>query len=138
MIFLKQAQRTLLFILLCNIISTWLHYTDNAFFLKQYPGPEWLTSAEILITVILMTPIGLLGYWLYTKQSFWLSYLFLGIYSITGISSPSHYLFSMPTPMTLKMHSLIWLDEFSGLLLICFLLWSSLAAKQWHKSETLN
>jgi hypothetical protein len=125
-------QRTLLAILILNLISTGLHYTDNALHLSQYPGPSWFTSIGVLATVIIMTPIGILGYWFYTRRSFWISYLLLGIYSITSVSSPGHYLFPMTAPMSLKMHGLIWLDAFSGLALIAFIGWSWAIAKEWQ------
>jgi hypothetical protein len=86
----KRPQQILLAILALNLVSTWLHYMDNALFLNQYPGPEWFTPLGVLATVIVMTPIGLFGYWLYTS-----------------VSSPGHYLFPMVTPMSFKMHGLI-------------------------------
>ena len=128
----KRSQQALLAIFLFNLISTWLHYTDNALFVDRYPGPDWFTTFGVFSAVIVMTPIGLLGYWLYTKRMFWLSYLFLYLYSITSVSSPGHYLFPMVMPMSLKMHSLIWLDGIAGTMLICFLLWSSLVAREWR------
>ncbi|MFN6513610.1 MAG: hypothetical protein RMY29_003785 [Nostoc sp. CreGUA01] len=134
----KPRQMILLFIITFNLISTWLHYTDNALFLSQYPGPEWFTSAGVISVVIVMTPVGLLGYWFYTKSMFWLAYLLLALYSITSISSPGHYLFPMVTPMSGKMHSLICLDGVMGLLLIGFLLWSSLVLKEWHSTSVTN
>ena len=91
---IKRSQQVLLVILLLNLISTWLHYTDNALFLDQYSGPEWFTTSGVFIAVTVMTPIGLLGCWLYTKGMLGLSYLLLCMYSITSISSPGHYPFS--------------------------------------------
>jgi hypothetical protein len=131
----KRPQKILLAILALNLTSTWLHYTDNALFLNQYPSPDWFTPIGILATVIVMTPIGLLGYWLYKRRSFWLAYLLLGVYSITSISSPGHYLFPMVTPMSFKMQGLIWLDAISGLSLIGFLLWSCAVVREWHSPE---
>lgn len=134
----KRSQQVLLAILALNLISTWLHYTDNALFLDQYPGPAWFTPIGILATVTVMTPIGLLGYWLYTQRMFWLAYVLLGAYSITSVSSPGHYLFPMVTPMSLKMHSLIWLDAISGLSLIGFLGWSLVTAQEWRSPEIID
>lgn len=130
--FSKPHQKILLEIVILNFISTWLHYIDNALFLNQYPGPDWFTPVGVLVAVIVMTPIGLLGYWLYTRRSFWFAYLFLGMYSVTSVSSPGHYLFPMVAPMSLKMHSLIWLDGVSGLSLIGFLLWSCIVVQEWR------
>jgi hypothetical protein len=134
----KSPQKFLLAILSLNLISTWLHYIDNALFLSHYPGPEWFTQMGVLGVVIVMTPIGILGYWLYRRQSFWLAYLLLGIYSITSISSPGHYLYPMVAPMSLKMHSLIWLDGVSGLSLICFIFWSGVMAQEWHDTKVVE
>jgi hypothetical protein len=134
----RFCQTILLTIITLNLLSTWLHYIDNALFLSRYPGPAWFTSIGVIITVIVMTPIGLLGYWFYTKGMFLLAYFLLALYSITSISSPAHYLFPMVAPMSLKMHSLIWLDAFMGLLLINFLLWSSLVLKEWLNTPSTN
>ncbi|ODG99824.1 hypothetical protein A4S05_36175 [Nostoc sp. KVJ20] len=131
-------QTILLGIIILNLISTWLHYIDNALFLSRYPGPTWFTSVGVISTVIVMTIVGILGYWFYTKGMFWLAYFLLGLYSITSISSPVHYLFPMVAPMSLKMHSLIWLDGVMGLLLIVFLLWSSFILKEWRSTLARN
>lgn len=134
----KFRQTILLAVLTLNLISTCLHYIDNALFLSRYPGLAWFTSVGVISTVILMTPVGLLGYWFYTKGVFWLAYFLLALYSITSISSPGHYLLPMVASMSLKMHSLIWLDAVMGLLLIGFLLWSSLVLKEWRSTPTAN
>jgi hypothetical protein len=134
----KRPQQILLAILALNLISTWLHYIDNAFFLNQYPGPDWFTPSGILATVIVMTPVGLFGHWLYRRRSLWLAYLLLGAYSITSVSSPGHYLFPMVAPMSLKMHGLIWFDAISGASLIGFLLWSCAVAQEWRSPDLVD
>jgi hypothetical protein len=134
----KRPQQILLAILALNLISTWLHYIDNALFLNQYPGPDWFTPSGILATVIVMTPVGLFGHWLYRRRSLWLAYLLLGAYSITSVSSPGHYLFPMVAPMSLKMHGLIWFDAISGASLIGFLLWSCAVAQEWRSPDLVD
>jgi hypothetical protein len=135
---INRQQKILLIIMAVNFVSTWLHYTDNALFLDQYPGPDWFTTPGVFATIILMTPVGLWGYWLYTKNLFWLSYLALGLYSITSISSPGHYLFPMNHEMSLKMHGLIWSDGISGFSLIAFILWSVIVAQEWDKTSEID
>ncbi|MEO1144916.1 MAG: DUF6010 family protein [Cyanobacteria bacterium J06638_22] len=134
----KRSDSVLLAILGLNLASTWLHYIDNALYLSQYPGPDWFTPIGIMATVLVMTPVGLLGYWLYTKRSFGLAYLLLGAYSITSVSSPGHYLFPMVVPMSLKMHGLIWFDAISGLSLIGFIVWSGAVVQEWRSALTSN
>ncbi|KAM3101871.1 hypothetical protein ACKFKF_06305 [Phormidesmis sp. 146-12] len=126
------ARSTLLILLIINVVSTTIHYSDNAIYINQYPGPEWFTAIGVVLTVALMTPIGFLGYWFYTKNFFWPAYVFLLIYSITSLSSPGHYLFPAVMPMTLKMHVLIWLDAIAGLSLLSFVLWSTLFLQEWR------
>jgi hypothetical protein len=111
--------------------------THNAIFLDYYPGPNWFTAQAIMITVAVMSAIGLLGYWWYLRSSFLLAYLCLGLYSVTSISSPGHYWFPMVTPMSMTMNSLIWLDALSGISLIGFLLWSGLVLREWLTAKDL-
>lgn len=134
----KRSQKILLVIILLNLVSTWFHYTDNALFVDQYPEPEWFTTVGIFATVTIMTPVGCLGYWLYTKRMFWLAYLFLGLYSITSVSSPGHYLFPAVTPMSAKMHGLIWLDAVSGVILISFIIWSGIMVQEWRNTQVVD
>jgi hypothetical protein len=131
----KIPQKILLGIVVLNLISTWLHYTHNAIFLADYPGPAWFTPQMIIVTVAVMSSIGLSGYWFYFRNSFLTAYLYLAFYSITSISSPGHYLFPMITPMSTTMHGLIWLDALSGLALTGFLLWSGIIAQEWQRAK---
>jgi hypothetical protein len=128
-------QPLLLILLMINVLSTVIHYSDNAIFLNQYPGPEWFTAIGVILTVAFMTPVGFLGYWLYTKNLFGAAYLFLIVYSITSISSPGHYLFPAVMPMSLKMHALIWSDAIAGLSLLSFILWSALFVQEWRETK---
>jgi hypothetical protein len=131
----KIHQKVLLGIVVLNLTSTWLHYTHNAIFLADYPGPAWFTPQMIIFTVAVMSTIGLLGYRLYFRNVFTWAYFCLGLYSITSISSPGHYLFPMVAPMSITMHSLIWLDALSGISLIGFLLWSGWVAQEWQTAK---
>jgi hypothetical protein len=79
-----------------------------------------------------------LGYWLYQRQSFLLSYIALGIYSITSVSSPGHYLFPMIHEMSLKMHGLIWSDALSGLSLLAFIWWSGVITQEWQSTKQIS
>jgi hypothetical protein len=46
--------------------------------------------------------------------------------------------YPMVAPMSLKMHSLIWLDGVSGLSLICFVFWSGVMAQEWHDTRAVE
>jgi hypothetical protein len=134
---MKQKHQTiLLLVLIASIISTSLHYTDNAIFVDRYPEPQWFTTSGVFITWGIMTLIGIVGYWLYTQQKFWASYLFLSVYSFTGLSSPAHYFYGAMSVFSLKMHALIWSDALTSLLVLVFVVWSALLSKDWQKIDT--
>ncbi|MCU0535736.1 MAG: hypothetical protein MUD14_17740 [Hydrococcus sp. Prado102] len=133
---MKQKHQTLLLlILIASIISTSLHYTDNAIFVDRYPEPEWFTTSGVFMTWAIMTLVGILGYWLYTQEKFWASYLFLSVYSFTGLSSPAHYFYGAMSVFSTKMHALIWSDALTGLLVLGFAIWSALLNKDWQKID---
>jgi hypothetical protein len=134
---MKQKHQTiLLLVLIASIISTSLHYTDNAIFVDRYPEPQWFTTSGVFITWGIMTLVGIVGYWLYTQQKFWASYLFLSVYSFTGLSSPAHYFYGAMSVFSLKMHALIWSDALTSLLVLVFVVWSALLSKDWQKIDT--
>ncbi len=125
--------RILLGILVTNIIITSLHYTDNALFVDLYPEPQWITTSGVFTTWSIMTAIALISYGFYCQQKYWLSYLTLAIYSITGLSSPTHYFYGAMSNFSLKMHLFIWSDFIVGLSVIGFIIWSALAQKEWQQ-----
>lgn len=127
-----MKNRILLSVIIFNIIITSLHYTDNALFVNMYPEPEWITTSGVFITWGIMTVIALISYWLYLQKNYWLSYLALIIYSTTGLSSPTHYFYGKMPEFSLKMHCLIWSDFIVGLLIVGFIIWSSLVKREWQ------
>ena len=131
----QQSKTWLLAILIFSIAITSIHYTDNAIFVNEYPEPEWITTPGVFISWGVMTAIAIMSYLLYNKQYFWLSYLFLGIYSVTGLSSPTHYLYGALSQFSIKMHVFIWLDAIAGLSVVAFIIWSALITQQWRKTK---
>ncbi len=131
----SNHRTTLLLFLLASIISTSFHYTDNATFINNYPEPDWITVSGIYITWIVMTIIGIVGYWLYTQEKLGLSYLCLCIYSVTGLSSPAHYFYGAMSNFSTKMHTLIWLDLLTGAFVLGFVIWSGLLLREWPPKD---
>lgn len=131
----SKNQTLLLLFLIASIVSTNLHYTDNATFINNYPEPDWITASGIYTTWITMTIVGIFGYWLYTQEKLWISYLCLSIYSVTGLSSPAHYFYGAMSNFSIKMHALIWLDLFTGASVLAFVIWSGLLLREWQLEE---
>ena len=128
----SNYRNLLLLFLIASIVSTNLHYTDNATFIANYPEPAWITASGIYITWIVMTIIGIMGYWLYSQEQLWVSYLLLSIYSITGLSSPAHYFYGAMSNFSPKMHAFIWLDFLAGSSILGFVLFSGLLLREWQ------
>ncbi|WP_246275620.1 hypothetical protein [Brasilonema bromeliae] len=84
-----KSHNLLISILILSIISTGIHFTDNYnyLFIKQYPQPDWITAPSIYQSWLILTVVGIIGYWLYKYQKFWLAYSCLFVYSLTGLAS---------------------------------------------------
>ena len=126
----------LLKIIVISVIITSLHYTDNALFIDQYPEPEWIKTYGVFLTWGIMSAIAFIAYFLYARKQYWGSYLLLTVYSITGLSSPIHYLYGKISDFSPKMHLLIWTDFIAGSLIVIFIIWFSVVACEWNKIET--
>ena len=131
----EQRKSWLLAILLCSVAITSIHYTDNAIYVDRYPEPAWITTSGVFITWVIMTLIAAISYWLYSQQYFWWSYLLLGIYSLTGLSSPTHYIYGSMSQFSGKMHLFIWADAIAGLAVIDFVIRSALVKREWRNVD---
>ncbi|MGK7952206.1 MAG: hypothetical protein AB4368_26335 [Xenococcaceae cyanobacterium] len=127
----NSNQTLLLLFLIASIVSTNLHYTDNATFIQNYPEPDWITVSDIYATWIGMTFMGILG----TQGQFWISYFCLTLYSFTGLSSPAHYFYGALSDFSIKMHALIWLDLLTGAFVLSFVVWSGFILREWQPEE---
>lgn len=130
-----SSQAILKLILIASIVSTAIHFIDNYRFIECYPQPEWITAPSIYQSWIMLTIIGVVGYWLYRLKRFWLAYLCLVIYSLTGLASPGHYLYGAWSQFSFKMHLFIWTDAITCLAVLSFVIWSLLFLKEWKCPE---
>ncbi|HEY9640189.1 MAG TPA: hypothetical protein V6C57_06875 [Coleofasciculaceae cyanobacterium] len=131
-----NTQSVLRLILITSIVSTTIHFTDNYRFIEKYPQPIWVTASSIYQSWTILTIVGIVGYWLYKSRKFWLAYLCLGAYSLTGLASPGHYLYGSLSQFSVKMHLFIWTDAITGLAVLGFVLWSLLFLKEWQMTDS--
>lgn len=129
----SKHQSFLKVLLIASIIATGIHFTDNYRFIEQYPQPVWITAASIYQSWLLLTVVGIAGYWLYKFDKFWRAYGCLILYSVTGLASPGHYFYGSLSEFSLKMHLLIWADGLTGLAVLGFTFWSALILKEWQR-----
>jgi hypothetical protein len=130
-----SSQSALKLILLASVISTAIHFTDNYRFIEHYPQPFWITAPSIYQSWIILTAVGVIGYWLYRSRQFWFAYLCLSLYSLTGLASPGHYLYGSWSQFSFKMHLFIWTDAVTSLAVLGFVVWSFLFLKEWKPAE---
>ena len=119
----------LLVLLLASIVSTAIHYTDNAVNIADYPQPGWLTEAQIYISWVVLTGVGILGYRLYRAERYGPAHLLLLVYSYTGVSSLGHYLYSGVDELSARQHFHIATDGITGLAILAFVIWSALSMR---------
>ncbi|WP_421658111.1 hypothetical protein [Leptothermofonsia sp. ETS-13] len=125
-----RRQFILKILLMACIFSTALHFTDNYFYIKQYPEPDWITPSSTYTSWLIWTGIGVAGYWLYKSRKFWFAYPCLVLYSFCGLDSLGHYLYGAMSAFSLKMHFLIMIDGLTGAAILGFTLWSGLILKE--------
>jgi hypothetical protein len=98
-----------------TLITSAVHFADNAFRLDLYPGPDWLTRNVVLATWIVMLLAACLAYWINTRAG-------LVAYGVLGFGGFAHYLLpqarTMPTRCTLT----IGAEAASSVLLIAYAL----------------
>jgi drug/metabolite transporter (DMT)-like permease len=79
--------------LVASVVSTAVHYTDNAIYVEHYPQPDWINPELVYIVWSLLTLIGIAGYLFFREGRHLPAGLYLLVYSYTGISSAGHYLY---------------------------------------------
>ena len=96
-----------------TLITSAVHFADNAFRLDLYPGPAWLTRNIVLAAWIVMLVAACLVYCINTRTA-------LVAYGIVGFGGLAHYVMpqarSMPTRCTLT----IGAEAASSVLLIAY------------------
>jgi hypothetical protein len=133
-----KRQFLLRILLIACVISTAIHFTDNYLYIEQYPQPGWITPPSVYLSWIIATLVGIVGYWLYISQRFWLSYGCLALYSFLGMDSLGHYLYGAMSEFTPKMHFFIVTDGIAGLAILGFTLWSSLILREPFAEQGAN
>ena len=98
-----------------TLITSAVHFADNAFRLDLYPGPALLTRNVVLAAWIVILLAAALVYWINTRTA-------LIAYGVLGFGGLAHYVMpqarSMPTRCTLT----IGAETASSVLLIAYAL----------------
>lgn len=119
-----QRQVLLLVLLAVNILLSILHYADNLIHFDAYPEPEWFSPYLTDSIWLVMTPLGIAGFWFYRQQRFRWAYIGLYSYALLAQLTLGHYTVAPIWELSLKMNSLILLEAWAAVPLAIFTLWS--------------
>lgn len=114
---------TLRLLLAAAVLSTAVHYTDNFVNVDDFPQPGWVDKPVVVVSWVLLTAIGLLGYRLYADGRLLPAHALLAVYSYTGLTSLGHYLYGTPEPL-LRNVSIV-ADGLTGGAILAFVVWSA-------------
>ncbi len=133
-----KSATVLLVLLIACIGSTAVHYTDNTISIDKYPQAEAVSRLSVALVWLLLTPAGVLGYRLYSGGRMLPAYACLTVYSITGISTPAHYLQAGFSDFAFWRNASILTDGVTGVAILAFVLWSMLFAKEWAQPSPVR
>ncbi|MBD2209588.1 hypothetical protein H6G64_26415 [Calothrix sp. FACHB-156] len=125
-----QRQIWLLCLVGINIVASILHYRDNIILFNQYAKASWFTSQITDSCWLIMTPLGLAGYYQYIKRSFNSAYLCLYIYIIMSQLTLGQYIITPIWELSIKMNTLILFETVATIPLLAFVAWSQLLLKE--------
>ena len=123
----------LLVLLTVSIASTAGHYVDNSVNIDKYPSSDVATAGVVAATWLILTPVGILGYRLYTSGRLFGAYAMLAVFSLVGLSTPGHYTSASLADFALWRNISILLDAITGAAVLAFVLWSALIAREWSR-----
>jgi hypothetical protein len=115
------------FVVAASIVVTAFHFTDNAISIDDYPQPDWINVAVVLISWPLFSAVGVAGYLLYRDGQFPLANWLLLAYAFAGISSLGHLLSGSPDEFTTRGLISIFTDGLAGFAVLTVALWSFMA-----------
>jgi hypothetical protein len=108
-------------LLLASVISTAVHYTDNYVAFASYPGSEKISRADVPISWVALTAVGIAGYVLYRRgRRLAVAHGLLATYALTGLTTPLHYLAGSPSELPLWRNFSIMCDGLTGLAVLAY------------------
>ena len=112
-----------------TMLSTALHYAHNFAQIEHYPPTELATNHTIQIAILiswpLLTAIGLLGFWLYSRAMFPPAYACLIVYSVLGLVTLGHFTEGSPH-IGPFWYATIFTDAIGGIALLAFVAFDAL------------
>jgi hypothetical protein len=106
------------------VVSTAVHFTDNAFKIDEYPAKEPGGTIGVPLFWLGFMAAGVVGYRLYARGREPAAQLFLFLFAYAGLASPLHYTSPGGSRLEWWQHVSIWTDAVTGLAMLGFVIWS--------------
>ncbi|NEO82968.1 MAG: hypothetical protein F6J87_01715 [Spirulina sp. SIO3F2] len=107
----------LLWFLAINVLVSIAHYIHNMVFLPEYHEPAWITPTLIDSLWFVMTPFGLVGYWLYCRGKLQAAKTSLFVYCALSSLVLGHYVITPIWTLSLTINLMIWAEAIAASIL---------------------
>lgn len=124
------SQTTVALVVGASIVLTLFHFTDNYVSIETYPQPDWITGPVVIVSWLLFTAVGMLGYMLYRRRRFGAANAALLVYAYAGLSSLLHFLNGSPDEFTTRGLISVFTDGLAGSAVLALALWSIAAQRR--------
>ena len=115
----STEQRTLLVLLLCYSVASFVHFVHNAEFLADYPGlPASWSRGGVYGAWLAMSAIGLAGWLLGARGHLTSGLLLLAVYALLGLDSLGHYAVAPVSGHSFAMNATILLEVTAAALVL--------------------
>jgi hypothetical protein len=132
---LRRGTRILLILVIAYGVTSLLHFSHNAIFLRDYPHlPLWLTAGGVWTAWCGITAIGLLGYVLYRFVSRGAGLLAFAIYALLGFGGLDHYVVAPVSAHSMVMNTTILIEVVSATALLSWVGYSALQSWRLGRS----
>jgi len=112
-------RKTLIGLLLFYAAASLVHFIHNAEFIADYPGlPVSWSRAGVYSAWVLITTIGVGGWFLMVRGSPRAGLVLLAVYAVCGLDSLGHYVVAPMSAHTLAMNATILLEVTAALLVL--------------------
>ena len=111
----NAPRQTVAILLAASLLTSAVHFVDNAFHLDLYPGPVWLTRNNVLLAWLILPVLAWFAYRGRSKTP-------LLAYALLGFAGFAHYLAPHPHAMPLRCAATIFGEAIASAVLIAYVL----------------
>jgi hypothetical protein len=119
----SAGRNTLKILVSATLVTSAVHFVDNAFRLDLYPGPAWLTRSGILLAWLVLPVLALAAVWSANRAAL------IG-YGLLGFAGSAHYLPIHWHPVPLRCFATIFAEALASAALIVFVVFRGTAFSQ--------